>query len=192
MLLTQEAGDLITPIATSGTSNMADDQLAKVLDKAKLILLCFDTDADKGNGIKPGNEAANKWYKIFKNSQPWVVPASYGKDPTEAFLNGLPLRDFVFEGIKYYCPDVSKELCRQTAESGGRQLFIHKEQYDNLILEAVRLIDICDEANRISLEKAINTIESAPNQKNYDFAFAVLEAAIEDASINTLNFSKVA
>ena len=108
------------------------------------------------------------------------MPASYGKDPTEAFLNGLPLRDFVFEGIKYYCPDVSKELCRQTAESGGRQLFIHKEQYDNLILEAVRLIDICDEANRISLEKAINTIESAPNQKNYDFAFAVLEAAIED------------
>ena len=87
ILLWQEAGDLISPVATSGTSNMADERLATRLKKAKLILLCFDTDVDKGNGKRAGNEAANKWYNIFDNSQPWVIPDSYGKDPTEGYLN---------------------------------------------------------------------------------------------------------
>ena len=102
ILINQEVGDLITPIATCGASNMPDTEIENYIKESDLCLLAFDSDKDKANGFNPGREAALRWLSHYTNSKLWSIPEKYGKDPTEAMKNGMPLRLWVELGIKEY------------------------------------------------------------------------------------------
>ncbi len=92
ILLHQEAGDLVQVIALGSASARPDQEAVRILRDAETILLSLDNDAA---GAK---ESWRWWKEHFPNSRRW--PVINGKDPTEAYQNGLPLRNWVLAGIE--------------------------------------------------------------------------------------------
>ena len=93
LLLHQEAGDLVGVIALGSADMKPDKDIFDLLSHAKRILVSLDSD-------EAGARASWKWWMAnFPNAIRW--PIIKGKDPTEAYLNGLNLREWIKAGIKY-------------------------------------------------------------------------------------------
>lgn len=93
ILISQEAGDLAGVIALGSADVRPYKGLFEILNKAEKVLVSLDSD-------KAGGRSAFKWWLgQFPNAVRW--PVAKGKDPTEAYLNGLNLRNWVLAGIKY-------------------------------------------------------------------------------------------
>ena len=90
ILLDQEAGDLISVIGMGSASNRPDQVAHKLLESAEVVLYSFDADL-------AGTKAWPWWETHYKNSKRW--PPIEGKDPTEAFKNGLDIREWVSAGM---------------------------------------------------------------------------------------------
>ena len=92
ILLNQEAGDLCTVIALAGATNKPDSRTDSILKQAKVILIALDTD-------EAGAKATwDFWLKAYgAKVKRW--PTIGGKDPSEARLNGLNLRDWILAAI---------------------------------------------------------------------------------------------
>jgi hypothetical protein len=102
ILLHQEAGDLIQIIALGSASARPDQDAVRILLDARMILLALDSDA-------AGAKESWKWWKEnFPRARRWRVIE--GKDPTEAYQKGLPLRDWVRAGIELKGTTKSKEV----------------------------------------------------------------------------------
>jgi len=91
LLLKQEAGDLIGIIALGTAQARPDEITSDILQKSKKILVSLDTDEA---GAK---ESWSWWLNRFPNAIRW--PVILGKDPTEAHIKGLNLRDWVKAGV---------------------------------------------------------------------------------------------
>ena len=91
ILLWQEVGDLVGVIAMGSAVMKPDQETSIMLHQAKKILVSLDNDAA---GIK---NSWKSWLSSFSNATRW--PTIRGKDPTEAHLKGLNLRDWVKAGI---------------------------------------------------------------------------------------------
>ena len=91
LLLRQEAGDLVGIIALGSALIRPDEEISKLLHRAKKLMVSLDTDKA---GAK---ESWQWWLKRFSNAIRW--PVILGKDPTEAYIKGLNLRDWVKAGI---------------------------------------------------------------------------------------------
>ncbi|MCK5695575.1 MAG: hypothetical protein KAH62_03045 [Desulfobacula sp.] len=95
ILLDQELGADVTPIALGSVTNRPDTILMDFLrNHVRYILIALDTD---GAG---GKQCYQFWKKHFPNSSRCIIPGKFGKDPTEAMLKGLDLRQWVKAGIK--------------------------------------------------------------------------------------------
>jgi len=92
ILLHQEAGDLITAIALGSADTKPDSGLYERLKEADKILVSLDSDEA---GAK---SAWDFWMDHFPQATRW--PVIKGKDPTEAYLNGLNLRKWIIAGIR--------------------------------------------------------------------------------------------
>jgi DNA polymerase-1 len=93
LLLHQEAWDLVGVIALGSADMKPDKGIFDLLRHAKKILVSLDSD-------EAGARASWKWWMAnFPNAARW--PIIYGKDPTEAYLKGLNLRDWIQAGIGY-------------------------------------------------------------------------------------------
>lgn len=93
MLLHQEVGNHIGVIALGSVMIKPDGPMLDLLIKAKRILVSLDSD-DAGANI------SWKWWLVnFSNAVRW--PCIRGKDPAEAYLNGLDLGAWVQAGIEY-------------------------------------------------------------------------------------------
>lgn len=91
LLLHQEAGDLACFVSTGSTSYRPGIENSEfILSKQKLFL---SLDSDEA-GAK---SAMGYWKQAFPNAIRW--PVIYGKDPSEAFNNGLDLRVWVQTAI---------------------------------------------------------------------------------------------
>lgn len=92
LLLSQEAGDLATIISMGSAQAKPDGITHKELTAAAVILVSLDTDA-------AGITAAWKiWPKTYGNrAKRW--PCIKGKDPSDARLNGLDLRQWIIAGL---------------------------------------------------------------------------------------------
>ncbi|MEJ2727450.1 MAG: hypothetical protein P8185_02880 [Deltaproteobacteria bacterium] len=88
ILLNQEVGDLTRLVALGSAQIRPDMQTTECLKRTWKILVALDSDEA---GAK---EAFTWWLKQFPNAERW--PVILGKDPSEAKLNGLNLRDWVF------------------------------------------------------------------------------------------------
>lgn len=86
MLLYQEAGDLACFVATGSTSNKPGTKEYYLL-KTKNLFLSLDSD-DAGRKAVKGF-----WKDHFSEAEVW--PVIEGKDPSEAFKNGLDLRTWI-------------------------------------------------------------------------------------------------
>jgi len=100
LLLYQEAGDLVTIVAMGSANMRPDSQLTEKLIKAHRILIALDND-EAG-----AHSSYNWWLQHFTNAVRWPVP--FGKDPTEAYQQGLNLRTWVHAGLEYE-PDEEPE-----------------------------------------------------------------------------------
>jgi len=92
LLLNQEAGDLCAVVALGSAQARPDTRTDALLKSAKTILISLDSD-------EAGAKAAwNFWPKQYgKKVKRW--PCLKGKDPAEAWKNGLNLRQWVMAGL---------------------------------------------------------------------------------------------
>ena len=85
ILLSQETKDEVMIIALGGVTFRPDKRLTKIINTMDHILIALDND-------EAGNRAYKDfWKKKFPKSRQYCIPPEYGKDPTEAALNGLDL-----------------------------------------------------------------------------------------------------
>lgn len=91
LLLSQEAGDLCAVVAMGTATAKPDRETHGLLKLMPVILISLDSD-------EAGAKAAwDFWPKQYgRNVKRW--PCLSGKDPSEARLNGLNLRDWVIAG----------------------------------------------------------------------------------------------
>ena len=91
ILLGQLAPDLVCPLS-SGSASIRPDAVALELIGGHKCLLMLDSD---DAGIK---SVLNIWLDL-PGASPWIIPAKYGKDVTEAYKNGVDVRQFVEAGL---------------------------------------------------------------------------------------------
>lgn len=90
VLLAQEAGNLAGVIALGSSSARPDTGAFAALRSAHFILNALDYDT-------AGAKATEWWEKNFPDSVWWPVPV--GKDPGEAYQQGVSLYDWVCAGL---------------------------------------------------------------------------------------------
>jgi len=104
ILLDQEAGDLVSITALGSSEIKPDTIFYEQLKQADRFLVSLDTD-------KAGADSSWKfWMEHFPQAIRW--PVIKGKDPTEAYLNGLNLRKWVIAGIRD-----KREHCSRTSRN---------------------------------------------------------------------------
>lgn len=89
ILLCQELKAHLLIVATGSTSNGPSEELVADLRKRPFVLVALDSD-------EAGGKAAwKKWMNVLQNAIRAPVPASWGKDPTEAFKSGHDLNQWL-------------------------------------------------------------------------------------------------
>jgi DNA polymerase-1 len=93
VLVAQLAGDLAGVIAMGSVSNRPDPTTYRILKRLPLIVVALDTDG-------PGAlESHRYWNNNFHRCVRCPIPHRYGKDPGEAFGNGLDIRLWVVSAL---------------------------------------------------------------------------------------------
>lgn len=91
MLLNQEAGNLVNVAAIGSVSIKPDVALHEKLLNCRLILVSLDAD-------KAGIRTSYKWWlRYYDQARRWPVPV--GKDPSEAYEQGLDIRVWIQAGL---------------------------------------------------------------------------------------------
>lgn len=94
VLLWQEAGDSVTPIATGGAMGKPDKPIIEILSQAQKLLVSLDRD-------QAGKRMARNWLTTFSPALEWPIPKTFGKDHTEAMINGLDLSQWLKTGLTF-------------------------------------------------------------------------------------------
>ncbi len=92
ILLNQEAGDLATCISIGSSTAKPDGTTNDILSRAEIILVSLDTD-------DAGAKASWAFWPVTYSGKVKRWPCVTGKDPSEAFANGLNLRTWILSGI---------------------------------------------------------------------------------------------
>jgi hypothetical protein len=92
LLLFQEAGDLIDVVAIGSAQARPDSSVHEILQKTEKILVSLDTD-------DAGAKAAWRFWPETYGRKVVRWPCIKGKDPSEAWQNGLNIRAWVMAGI---------------------------------------------------------------------------------------------
>ena len=95
ILVDQQAGDIAGAVALGSLEAKPDARAAELLRQASHILIALDFDEDESLGAlkTPARRAVEWWLRHFPAAVWWPVP--YGKDPCDAWLSGLNIRDWV-------------------------------------------------------------------------------------------------
>lgn len=84
ILLSQELKSPYSIIALGFAQAKPHDELVLALHCAPYIIVCLDADI-------AGNKATRYWCETYQNAVWFPMLLAHGKDPTEAYLNGLDL-----------------------------------------------------------------------------------------------------
>jgi len=93
ILLHQEAYDLCISLALGGVSKKPDLETHSQLLNSPLLLFALDFD-------EAGKKVFSYWRSTYTNLRAW--PAPLAKSPGDAYLKGIDLRKWIFEGIERY------------------------------------------------------------------------------------------
>ncbi len=94
MLVSQEAGDLVGVVALGSVTNRPDEETFRILRRVPLIIVSLDSDPPAAR------ESRQYWERHFPRSVRCPIPRRFGKDPGEAFRNGLDIRTWVVSALK--------------------------------------------------------------------------------------------
>lgn len=90
MMIAAQAGSMIGVVALGSAQNKPGDAVFYHLKNALRVLVALDHD--------PAGEAAWRWWaEQFMNARLW--PAPIGKDPGDAFQEGLNIKDWITAGM---------------------------------------------------------------------------------------------
>jgi hypothetical protein len=90
LTINQEAGDLITAVATGSTEASRADKWIDRLSNCSLVLVAFDAEPDKGD------RAAQVWLELLSNAKRWRPTL---KDVNEMHCAKLDIRAWIIEGL---------------------------------------------------------------------------------------------
>jgi len=90
MMVHQAAGDMVGSVALGSSGTKPDPEADAALKKAAVILNALDFDA-------AGAKAKSWWEKQYEKNKRWPVPE--GKDPGEAFQEGVDIRAWIQAGL---------------------------------------------------------------------------------------------
>jgi len=94
----QDAGDLVTPVATGSISGARRARWLGALALSPVVLVAFDDDQpDPKTGLGAGDSAAKYWLDVLGNARRWR--AYYAKDPSGLATAGGDLRAWVAAGL---------------------------------------------------------------------------------------------
>jgi DNA primase len=93
ILLSQEIKRKVFIVSLGSCSNKPDEALLEKLSLCPVILVALDSDA-------PGAKASRWWLENVLGS--FRAPLIHGTDPTESFLNGLDLNDWLSVAMTIY------------------------------------------------------------------------------------------
>lgn len=94
ILLSQAIPDDVLIIALGAPETRPDAKLTNILNDTENLLISLDTDEA---GYR---EYFGFWKKYFPHAFPHFIPKQFGKDPTEARLNGLDIMQWYRDGIE--------------------------------------------------------------------------------------------
>ncbi len=96
ILLAQESEGKISAVSTGSASIRPDEPTLKALERADRVFVSLDNDT------AGGKSAVQFWIETLglKNSILWPISPKYGKDPSEAYKNGLNLSFWMTAGIR--------------------------------------------------------------------------------------------
>lgn len=101
LLVNHLAGDIVCSVALTSCGIRPDTASAAVLANAVCILNALDfdprTNPTTGKHESPGGQNARWWQKHFPRSERYPVPI--GKDPGDAYKEGVDLREWVVLGL---------------------------------------------------------------------------------------------
>lgn len=92
ILTHQETEGFASVLCLGSVSYRPTEQAWKALHEARIVLNVLDSD-DAG-----GKQTWTWWRENLPKAQRWRVPDSKGKDITEACVNGMNLREWIFTG----------------------------------------------------------------------------------------------
>jgi DNA polymerase-1 len=120
ILIEQETDGLCSVIAMGSCSCRPDEELDLVLKDSTLVLIALDGDEYGANNVQ-------WWLDRYSNARRWMIPRKYGKDPSEAFQNGLSLRDWVVAALPPLLqPDFMQEINSEAKEA--QSIFSESEE----------------------------------------------------------------
>lgn len=119
LLVNQESGGLVMTAAMGSAASKPDASTVGLFKSASVILIALDTND------KAGYEGWLWWQRHFSNARRW--PIIKGKDPGEAWLQGLDIRLWVEAGIDCFSKD---RLCSKNKKASKNVLPIVKRQKD--------------------------------------------------------------
>jgi hypothetical protein len=90
MMVSRYAGSLVGTVGLGSAGIKPDASAYYILKKAMRILVALDYD-------QAGKAARAWWLENFDTARFWPVPV--GKDPGEAFQNGLDIKEWVRRGL---------------------------------------------------------------------------------------------
>ena len=97
LLLNQEAGDLAAVVAMGSAQAKPDAITHEALTKAEMILIALDND-------DAGAKASWHFWPETYGAKVKRWPPIRGKDPSEAWRNGLNIRSWVLAGLPVHTP----------------------------------------------------------------------------------------
>lgn len=110
LLLNQEAGDLAGVVAMGSATAKPDRPTHDTLTKMEVILVSLDSDT-------AGAKASWKFWPETYGEKAKRWPAIQGKDPSEAWQNGLDLRAWIISGL-FGTVERFERFCIQTVDGG--------------------------------------------------------------------------
>ena len=100
ILLSQEITRDVFIVALGSSAVKASPELIDQLEGCPVVLVALDTD-------QAGAKASQWWLGNFSNSCRAITPKRYGKDITEAFVNGLDLNAWLSASMELYYEDIA-------------------------------------------------------------------------------------
>ncbi len=119
ILVFQETKGRYTIVALGSASVRPDDDADSILRSAKTVLVALDSDA------AGAQHAWHNWMGRYPNATRCPIPSRFGKDPTDAHLNGLVLEEWVNAGIALATERCAKETSRLLSLGKQRAKVIH-------------------------------------------------------------------
>lgn len=105
ILIDRLAGDMVGVVAMGNDTAKPTAKMLPAIKEALWVGVALDSDlprfnADTGNIDMPGAKASRWWLQQFPHAE--RLPVIGGKDPGEAFANGVDLRNWVLAGLPPY------------------------------------------------------------------------------------------